>query len=216
MSFRDSPFSDVKVPLAWTAAAALVVTIVVAVALLVSDRRETFEEKAYGRAKSTIDAVEAPISGVLSQPVRWTESGVSGIRGYFVAVSENRKLRKQNADLAGWRDTALALKNTNDRYKALLGLKTDPPVPMATGRAVTDSRGPFANSRLINVGHEAGVKVGNPVMSENGLVGRIVGTTSGASRVLLLTDVASRTPVMVDRTNARAILTGDGGPSPIR
>jgi rod shape-determining protein MreC len=32
--------------------------------------------------------------------------------------------------------------------------------------------------------------------------------------VLLLTDAASRTPVMIDRTNARAILTGDGGPNP--
>ncbi|MCG8399360.1 hypothetical protein LWS67_23005, partial [Bacillus atrophaeus] len=30
----------------------------------------------------------------------------------------------------------------------------------------------------------------------------------------LLTDVESRTPVMVDRTNARAILTGDGGAEP--
>jgi len=30
----------------------------------------------------------------------------------------------------------------------------------------------------------------------------------------LLTDAASRTPVMIDRTNARAILTGDGGSNP--
>jgi rod shape-determining protein MreC len=51
-------------------------------------------------------------------------------------------------------------------------------------------------------------------MSENGLVGRVIGVTNGASRVLLLTDIASRTPVMIDRTNARAILTGDGGPNP--
>ena len=85
---------------------------------------------------------------------------------------------------------------------------------MASARIVTDSRGPFANSRLANAGSEAGIKPGNPVMSENGLVGRVVGVTEGVSRVLLLTDVASRTPVMIDRTNSRAILTGDGGPNP--
>ncbi len=39
--------------------------------------------------------------------------------------------------------------------------------------------------------------------------GRRLGAT--LSRVLLLTDIDSRTPVLVDRTNARAILTGDGG-----
>ncbi|MES2035998.1 MAG: rod shape-determining protein MreC, partial [Pseudomonadota bacterium] len=45
-------------------------------------------------------------------------------------------------------------------------------------------------------------------------VGRVVGVTGGASKVLLLTVAASRTPVMLDRINARAILTGDGGPNP--
>jgi rod shape-determining protein MreC len=214
VSLRDSPFSDVKVPLAWTAALALVVLLVAGIALLVSDRRETFEAQAYGAAKSSLDSVAAPVSGALSQPVRWTESGVSGIRGYFFAVSENRKLKAELREMQRWRDAALALQDTNERLSRVLQLKTDPPVPMVTGRAVSDSRGPFSNSRLINVGREKGVEIGNPVMSENGLVGRVVGVTSGASRVLMVTDIASRVPVMVDRTNARAIMTGDGGPNP--
>jgi rod shape-determining protein MreC len=85
---------------------------------------------------------------------------------------------------------------------------------MVAARIVTDSRGPFSDTRLANAGQDKGVKPGNPVMSENGLVGRVIGVTNGASRVLLLTDIASRTPVMIERTNARAILTGDGGPNP--
>jgi rod shape-determining protein MreC len=58
------------------------------------------------------------------------------------------------------------------------------------------------------------VRIGHPVMTDQGLLGRVVGVAPGASRVMLLMDVASRTPVMVDRTNARAILTGDGLPAP--
>jgi rod shape-determining protein MreC len=109
---------------------------------------------------------------------------------------------------------AIALKNENGRYRSLLGLKTDPPIPMVAARVVLDSRGPFADTRIANAGREVGVRPGNPVMSEYGLVGRVIGVTANASRVLMLTDVASRTPVMIDRTNARAILTGDGGPNP--
>jgi rod shape-determining protein MreC len=109
---------------------------------------------------------------------------------------------------------AIALRSENQRYRTLLGLKTDPPIPMVAARIVTDSHGPFADTRLANAGADKGVRPGNPVMSENGLVGRVIGVTGGASRVLLLTDIASRTPVMIDRTNARAILTGDGGPNP--
>lgn len=214
MSFRDNRFSDVKVPLAWVATLALIAAVVLAIAFLVSDRRETLEAQAYGTVKSTLDMVQTPVSDALSTPARWTESGLTGIRGYFFAVSENRKLRKENEELRRWRDAAIALKDVNARYQAILGLKIEPPIPEVTGRSVTDSRGPFANSRLVNVGREKGVKVGNPVMSENGLVGRVIGVTHGASRILLLTDNVSRMPVMIDRTNARATLLGDGGPNP--
>ena len=51
-------------------------------------------------------------------------------------------------------------------------------------------------------------------MSEHGVVGRIVGVTPTVSRLLMLSDVDSRTPVLVDRTNGRAILTGDGSAYP--
>ncbi len=214
MSFRDGPFNDLKVPLTWTAAVAVIVAIVVAVALLVSDRRETLQTQAYGVSRKVFDAADKPVSGLLSAPARWVRELSDFGGGYMFAVSENRKLRQQVAELRQWRDAAIALQNSNARYRAVLGLKTEPPIPMVTARAVLDSRGPFANTRLIDVGAEAGVKVGNPVMSDRGLVGRIVGVTSGASRVLLLTDAASRTPVLVNRTDARAILLGDGGANP--
>lgn len=214
MSLRDSSIGDLKVPLTWAAGVALVVAILVAATLLLTDRRETFRSEAYGVTRQVTDRVAAPVGGVLSTPGRWVGQGVDYVRGYFFAVSENRRLKAELKEAYQWRDVAIALRDTNDRYKTLLGLRTDPPIPMVAARVVTDSRGPFANSRLANAGKEKGVKDGNPVMSENGLVGRVIGVTTGASRILLLTDIASRVPVMVDRTNARAILTGDGGPSP--
>ena len=214
MSLRESPLGELKVPLTWTAAIALVVAAVGAVSFLLSDRRETFQAEAYGASRSVSDRVMTPVGDVLSAPGRWTGAGVDTVRGYFFAVSENRQLKAQLQEMRQWHDVAVALKDENERYRTLLGLKTDPPIPMVAARIVTDSRGPFANTRLANAGREKGVEIGNPVMSENGLVGRIIGVTDGASRVLLLTDIASRTPVMIDRTNARAILTGDGGPNP--
>lgn len=214
MSLRDNPLGELKVPLTWTAGIVFIVVLIAAVAILLSDRRESFDTDAYGNPRTLSDKVLAPIGAVASTPGRLTGEGVEGVRGYFFAVSENRRLKAELENMRQWRDVAIALRDTNERYRTILGLKTDPPIPMATARIVTDSRGPFANSRLANAGTERGVRPGNPVMSENGLVGRVVGVTDGVSRVLLLTDAASRTPVMIDRTNARAILTGDGGPNP--
>ena len=214
MSLRDNPLGELKVPLTWAGAIALVVAVVVATAILLSDRRETFKAEAYGATRRASDTVLAPVGDVLAAPGRWIGAGVDTVRDYFGAASENRDLKAQLKEMKQWRDVAIALRDENARYRTLLGLKTDPPIPMVAARIVTDSRGPFADTRLANAGSERGVKAGNPVMSENGLVGRVIGVTDGASRVLLLTDIASRTPVMNDRTNARAILTGDGGPNP--
>ena len=214
MSFRDGPFNDLKVPLTWTAAVAVVVAVVVGVALLLSDRRETLQTAAYGAGRKMFDVADKPVAGVLSEPSHWGRLISEYVGDYLFAASENHKLRQEVAELKQWRDLAIALQDTNRRYQAVLGLKTDPPIPMVTGRVVLDARGPFANTRLADVGAEKGVRVGNPVMSDRGLVGRIVGVANGASRVLLLTDVASRNPVLVARTDARAILLGDGGANP--
>jgi len=214
VSLRDNPLGELKVPLTWAAAIALIVAVVAATAILLSDRRETFKAEAYGATRRASDTVLAPVGDVLATPSRWAGAAVDAVRDYFGAASENHELKAELKEMRQWRDVAIALKDENARYRTLLGLKTDPPIPMVAARIVTDSRGPFSDTRLANAGRERGVKVGNPVMSENGLVGRVIGVTDGASRVLLLTDIASRMPIMIVRTNARAILTGDGGPNP--
>lgn len=213
MAFRDGPFENFKVPLVWTAAVAVVVAGVAAVLLLLTDKREN-TANGYGGVRGGFDQAAAPVGGVLSAPVRWIGHLSEGVSGYFFAVSENRKLKEQLAEMQALRDANITLKNTNDRYEALLGIRTEPAIRMATARAVSESRGPFSNARLIDAGTRKGIRVGNPVVNEHGLVGRVVGTTNGVSRVLLLTDVASRTPVLIDRSDARAILVGDGGGNP--
>src|SRR6185437_15269643 len=108
---------------------------------------------------------------------------VNYVSGYFGAIGENRRLKRELVQMRQWRDVAVALKDRNDRLEAALGLRTEPPIAMATARVVLDSRGPFANSRLANAGSEDGVVVGNPVMSDRGLIGRIVGVSPHISRV---------------------------------
>ena len=214
MSYRDGHFQDLKVPLTWTVGVAVVVAAIAAIALLLSDRRETLESGVTGVARAAAEVGASPVGQAISAPGRWTGQATQYVRDYFGAVSENRQLRAENAELRQWKATATALEDTNARYRALLGFKTNPPIPMAAAHVILDSRGPFADTRLADAGKEKGVEVGNPVMNERGLVGRVIGVAHGASRVLLLSDVASRTPVLVDRTDARAIMTGDASSTP--
>lgn len=214
MAFRDGPFENLKVPLAWTAAMMVVVSVVGAVLLLIGDRRTAEGGAGYGAVRGGFESVAGPVGGVFAAPVRWVGAASDYIGGYFFAVSENRRLKAELAALQPWRDQAIALKNVNSRYEAMLGLRTEPAVAMVTARSISDARGPFNRAKLLDVGAGQGVRIGNPVLNEHGLVGRVTGATSGVSRMVLLTDVASRTPVLVDRTDARALLTGDGSGNP--
>jgi rod shape-determining protein MreC len=214
LSLRDGPFGDIRVPLTWSAAAALVIATIIAAALLMSHQRDPMKAGAYDAAHRAVDAVAAPVGGALSAPVRWTHGGLDYVRSYFFAISQNRQLKTELRDDQSTRDKLAQADLEIARLKAVLGIKTDPPLPQVAAETISDSRGPFANTRLANAGRDKGVTEGNPVLSEHGLVGRIVGVSDHVSRILLLTDAESRVPVILVRTNGRAVLTGDGGGAP--
>jgi rod shape-determining protein MreC len=211
VSLRDGPLGEIKAPVAWVAAGVLIVVLIGAVALFVAGGSRTGPA---GQLRGAADSVTAPVGGVLAAPVRVAGEGLGAVGAYFMAGSQNRQLRADLAAALTWRDEALVLRQENARLRGLLGLRTTPPLPMVSANTVLDARGPFSNSRLADAGAAEGVVEGNPVLSDHGLVGRIVGVSPHASRIMLLTDIDSRTPVMIARTNGRAILTGDGGPNP--
>ena len=213
MSLRDGPLNDIKPPLTWLAVAALSVALIIAAVVFVGGRHSATKQGPPTAGRS-IDGALGTVGGVLSAPVRWVGGISGGARDYLLAGAEIGRLRGELAAARTWKDQAIALREENDRYRALLGVGTDPPLPKVFARTVLDARGPFANTRIADVGAARGVSEGNPVLSEHGLLGRVTGVARDACRILLLTDVESRTPVLIARTNGRAILTGDGGANP--
>jgi rod shape-determining protein MreC len=167
------------------------------------------------RARGLPDTVSGAAGSLLAAPMRWIDDGVDAASDYVFAAEENAELKRRLRVAETWRDRAAALGYENTRLRALLGVRTDPPLPMVFAHTVLDAQGPFSNSRLADAGSARGVIEGNPVLSDHGLVGRVVGVAPGVSRIMLLTDVQSRTPVLIVRTNGRAILAGDGGGNPV-
>lgn len=214
MTFREGPFGDIRPPIRWVAALALVLAAIAASVVFFSDHRQSARAGLYGVARRGLDSVASPVGGVLSSPFRWLNDGAGWVGAYLAAGSQNHELKSQIVREQRWRDLAMALQVENTRLRALMGVKTDPPIPLVLGRTVLEARGPFSNARLVDVGADRGVTEGNPALSDHGLLGRVAGVSARASRILLLTDAESRVPVLLPRTNGRAILTGDGGQNP--
>ncbi len=164
-----------------------------------------------------------PLRGVandVASPVGETTASVRAgrnntwdtITGYWNAGSQNAELRRE-IEIARIRlAEADAVETENRRLKALLGLPNDEIQPVATTRLVGSSASSSRRFAYIGVGASDGVNVGMPVHSERGVIGRVLETARGSSRVLLLTDSESVLPVRraSDQTVAFAEGRGDG------
>lgn len=213
MSFRDGPLGELRPPKGVLPVLAALCALGAAMALYAADLRSG-ERGTTAVVRRSGLSVMGRLGEAISAPVHWSNALGETIGDYISAARQNRDLKAQLQQDRLLRDENARLRDENARYRALLGVATDPPMPMVFGRTVLDARGPFANTRIANVGAARGVTEGNPVLSDHGLIGRVIGVAPNASRIMLLTDSDSRTPVLIARTGGRAILAGDGGPNP--
>ena len=204
-------FEHLKLPVTWGVMGIVGVVCVVAALMFIGDRRDQADEASY---RTGFDTVASVPNKILDKPVQVVGDSTSNLSDYFFAVRENRILKKEVQELSQYRDAYLEMKDVNERYEKLLNLRTEPPVETVTARSVLVSRGPFNNNRLIDAGSDKHIAYGNPVITDQGLVGRIVGTSPDVSRVLMATDVTSHIPVMIMRSDGRAMMDGDGGGYP--
>lgn len=184
----------------------------VCVALLVLAKADV---KLVSYASEEAADLALPALQLLNQPVLAVR-GLADKAGKLLALhEENRRLREENRRLLAWQSEATRLGVENKALREMLRVPMVEQAPMWTAaRIVADSGGPFTQTRLIDAGRNRGIADGMAVVTEDGLVGRVVQTGERSARVILLTDFNSRIPVIVESSRDRAILQGDSGSSP--
>lgn len=166
------------------------------------------------RARIAITDAVVPILRVLSEPANAVAETISNVRELAAIREQNSDLRDANERLLQWQSIAQKLEAENRSLKALLALAPEPDAQFVSARVVGDTGGTFAQSVLVTAGSSDGVGKGDVVMSGEGLVGRVLQAGARSSRVLLITDINSRIPVVVGEAANRAILVGDNGLRP--
>lgn len=181
-----------------------------AVALMVLGRSDP---EAFERARTAVTDAVAPILDTLSRPVDAANHVVEQLRGLASLHEENAQLRQEVARLQQWQAVARRLEVENDQMRELLQFGRDDVKRYVTGRVI-GMGGTFVRSLTLNRGMEHGVRKGQVAVTGEGLIGRVAETGRRSSRVLLVTDLNSRVPVLVENSRARAILAGDNSAMP--
>ncbi|MBX2834781.1 MAG: rod shape-determining protein MreC [Micavibrio sp.] len=152
--------------------------------------------------------VTAPVVEVVSLPFQSAALFLRDVSGLAALQSENVRLKEENLRLREWHQTALMLEAENKSLRDLLHVKMDPQNKFITARVLSDSGRTFAKSLLVSAGTENGVRKGQAVMSASGVIGRVIEAGQKVSRVLLITDINSRVPVLIENSRLHAIFSG--------
>ena len=176
------------------------------VVLLVADARFNYLQL----ARQGIAAVVYPLERLSSLPAAIT----SRIGDFFVTQSQlqrdNEQLRhKQLLDGAGLQ-AGKALESENQHLRQLLELRERLPREFIAAEMVYSNRDPFTRRVVLDKGFQHGVRAGQAVVDEAGVVGQVTRVFPWVSEVTLVTDREQAIPIQSVRTGLRGVTFGIG------
>lgn len=155
--------------------------------------------------------VLSPVLEVLGLPIDYAHTLASRLGGWVSMADDNARLRAENIRLKNLDDDVRVLRAENRYLRKVLNVVPEPLIRKVTARVIGDASGVYNHSLLINAGSDDGIEIGMVALSDKGVVGRIVSVEENSSRVLLLTDINSRLPVISEFSRERAMAQGSNG-----
>ncbi len=165
-------------------------------------------EDSFSVFKSYFLDISSGFLNLIGKPVNSISDSFYKINNLVYLYSENENLKEENYSLIKWKDLALKLLAENEQLKKQLNSVSTNKERLITTKVISNSGGSYVKTITIDVGSNDGVKLGNPVINNWGMIGRIVELGKNASRVLLTVDINSQIPVYFENSLYRAILVG--------
>ena len=166
------------------------------------------------KTRAFLSDIFVPVFKVISVPAEIIGSVSSNIKDLAFLRKENSKLRQENEVLRElWEHTVKIVKE-RDQLAALNHFVQPPDAVYFSAEVIADMSGAYGQNMIILAGKTHGIKKGQIVADGNGLVGRIAFVGDKTSRLVSLTDITSRVPVMIDGSDVYGILAGDNSPYP--
>lgn len=169
-----------------------------------------------GSVQSGVSVVFSPLQTVADRALKPARDLVGWFDKTFAARGENSQLKEE---LASARKQAVAGQEAlseNTQLRKLVELDRDPPLAESayqpvTGRVIGRSPTVWNSTVTLDIGSGDGVQVDDPVISGDGLVGRVASTQGGSSQVTLITDHASAVSAKVLPAGVQGVIRPNVG-----
>ncbi len=149
------------------------------------------------------------LSAIISYPEKKINQTFSFLSEYLNVYNENQNLKNIIDKLNSEKLNYIFLENENKRLKEIVG--EDPNISEGiVSRVLIDKDGKFLKSIILNKGSKNGIKLGMVVLEKNYLVGQIIEVNYTTSRAILISDLNSNIPVVIEPGSYQSILNGSG------
>jgi rod shape-determining protein MreC len=139
---------------------------------------------------------------------------ITGIWGNYIwlidARQQNQILKRENLDLYSKLQQTQEVLQQNGRLRELLAFVDELDRPALPAQVIGEDASNWARTILIDKGTQSGLINGLPVVSAQGVVGRIIKIAPNSARILLITDASSAVAALIQRTRTRGVVRGRG------
>ena len=171
---------------------------------------DTIETKPLNYLRSVVKDVIYRGSVIVSSPSRGLKTTVTTIKDHINLYSDYRQLKEENSRLKNQAYDPNFLIFENKQLRQLLDDQITSSTNLVSSRVMLDKQSPYLNSFVINSGSNRKIKNGLAVLDGKNFIGRIVDVNFFSSRVLLVSDLNSKIPVVIEPSGNHAILSGHG------
>ncbi len=149
------------------------------------------------------------LSALVSYPEKKFSESVNFLKDYFNVYKENQILKEKIDQLNNNNLNYKYLENENKRLKEIVGddVRTSESI---LSKVLIDKDGKFLKSIILNKGSKDEVKIGMVVLEKNYLVGQVIEVNYTTSRAILISDLNSNIPVVIEPGGFQSILSGTG------
>ena len=175
---------------------------------------ETIEAKPLNYLRSFIKDTIYRGSVVVSFPSKGLGSFSNVVKEHLNLFNKNIKLKEENSKLKEQIYDPDFLIFENKQLRKLLDEQITSSTNLVSARVILDKQSPYLNSFIVNSGSNKKIKNGMAVLDGKYFIGRIVDVNFFSSRVLLVTDLNSKIPVLIEPSGYHAILSGRGTNEP--
>ena len=176
---------------------------------------ETIEAKPFNYFRSFIKDTIYRGSLAVSAPFKVFDNFADYIDKHLNLYSNYDELKKENNKLKNNISESDFLEFENAQLRKLIEEQASSFSDLLSARVMIDKQSPYLNSFIINIGSNKNIKNGMAVLDGKNFVGRIVDVNFFSSRVLLVSDLNSKIPVIIEPSGHHAILSGHGTNKPI-